>query len=92
MAETMPANAAAAGRRMPNSTTVASHSSPLAAGVVELLTLVWNDAYMMPPDAGDGGRDGEEAQLHPQRRDTRGGRGHLRRTDGGDAPSPGASV
>src|SRR5580704_2044718 len=51
MAAEMPAHAAAAGRRMPNRTTVASHSNPVAAGVVELLMLVWNDAYMIPPTA-----------------------------------------
>src|SRR5580692_1411334 len=49
MAAEIPAHAAAAGRRMPKRTTVASHSSPLAAGVVELLMLVWNEAYMIPP-------------------------------------------
>ena len=49
MTEAMPANAAAAGRRMPKSTTVASHSSPLTYGVDALETVVWKEAYMMPP-------------------------------------------
>ena len=43
IADAMPAHAAAAGRRIPNSTAVASHSSPVTAGVVELLTFPWND-------------------------------------------------
>ena len=40
-AETIPARAAAAGRRMPKSTTVAIHSSPRVAGVVWLVTFCW---------------------------------------------------
>ncbi len=51
MAETSPAMAAAAGRRMPKSTTVTSHSMPVVAGVVTLLTLCWNDTKKMPPTA-----------------------------------------
>src|SRR5579864_7089841 len=34
---------------MPNRTTTASHSRPLANGAVESLMLVWKAAYMMPP-------------------------------------------
>jgi hypothetical protein len=41
-AETMPASTAAAGRRMPNSTTVASHSRLSVAGVAVLEALDWN--------------------------------------------------
>src|SRR5438552_15822705 len=50
-AETMPARIAAAGRRMPNSTTVANHSSPVTTVAVWLLMLPCTDEYMTPPSA-----------------------------------------
>jgi hypothetical protein len=40
-AETIPASTAAAGRRMPNSTTVANHSKLSIAGVAVLDALAW---------------------------------------------------
>ncbi len=43
-AEATPARAAAAGRRIPNRTTVASQSSPSTAGVTALDALVWNES------------------------------------------------
>ena len=42
-AETMPATTAAPGRRMPNRTTVASHSNPVTTVTERLVMLCWND-------------------------------------------------
>jgi hypothetical protein len=49
IADAMPAQITAAGRRMPKSTTVASQSSPVVAVTVRLLMLPWYDAYITPP-------------------------------------------
>jgi len=48
-ADTMPARIAAAGRRMPNRTTVANQSSPVVTTTDELLMLNWYDAKNTPP-------------------------------------------
>ena len=47
-ADPMPAQITAAGRRIPNSTTVASHSKPVVAETVSL-TVPWYDVYITPP-------------------------------------------
>jgi hypothetical protein len=62
-AETMPAITAAAGRRMPNSTTVASHSRPTVAGVETLLTLPRNVASITPPTPATAAESANTASL-----------------------------
>ena len=87
-AETMPARIAAAGRRMPNRTTVASqsrlgrHDDARVADV----ELVRREEHA--PDARDRGRDREDAELHPQHRDARRVRGDLRRAGRRDRRVP----
>src|SRR6266536_5406395 len=48
-ADTMPAKMAAAGRRIPNRTTVASQRRPVVTTTDELLMLNWYDAKNTPP-------------------------------------------
>src|ERR1700720_2680577 len=49
VAETTPARTAAAGRRIPNSTTVANHTSPTSAGVLSPVTFLATEASRTPP-------------------------------------------
>src|ERR1700720_380284 len=50
VAETTPAKAAAAGRRIPNRTTVANHTSPTSAGVLRPVTFLATEASSTPPN------------------------------------------
>src|SRR5882762_887652 len=49
IAETIPAQMAAAGRLTPKTTTAASHSNPVVAVTVKLFTVPWYDTYRTPP-------------------------------------------